>query len=410
MKLTESKLRYIIRDLINEGIYDEDEGADADGDGTSDKEELLKIAANMGKHSRDVVDRQRSRHSVLGDLDKLLKKYDSTGSDADLSAAEDFEDKNWDALSQSSSDMADLTKIGKGGMSFMDWAQTVVDVSSTMTGIEDIEDGYDPDTGEQIMPYDAWLKGADPAIYAQSIDLPGAGDERSDDFLDKYGDRIPDDLYEMGILPGGKLGKLLREAMRNKNNSVTGIELIDEATSSKPWAWELPGSSLPTRPHPADHEDPDHGWLDSPDDDSIYDDGWRDDPALPSEFVGDNLEAYINRPQLTQKMSDLEYGPDSAPEDILAIALSNRAEELGGYKRTIDPHPFKELAMRIYQNYIVSKAGDPGDSLSDITTKIDAGGYFDEDIDDVPGWKNLLRAPDALTESRLMHLAGIKED
>lgn len=81
----------------------------------------------------------------------------------------------------------------EGKLSFDDWQQHVLRASSTMANQEDIEDGYDDVTGEQIMPYDAWLKDMDPAIYAQSIDLPGAGSEASDDFLDRYGDRIADD-------------------------------------------------------------------------------------------------------------------------------------------------------------------------------------------------------------------------
>jgi hypothetical protein len=55
-----------------------------------------------------------------------------------------------------------------------------------MTNASDIEDGFDPDTGEQIKPSDAWLKGADPAIYAQSVDELAPGDEGHDD---KYYER-----------------------------------------------------------------------------------------------------------------------------------------------------------------------------------------------------------------------------
>jgi len=104
------------------------------------------------------------------------------------------------------------------------------------------------------------------------------------------------------------------------------------------------------------------------------------DPQLPWEF---GPEGYISRPELQQKMSDLEYGSDSAPEDILAIALSNRAEELMGYKQTVDPKPFQDLGMRLYQDFIAGKSGDNDQSLRDITSRIDAGDYFDEDIAEV---------------------------
>ena len=102
------------------------------------------------------------------------------------------------------------------------------------------------------------------------------------------------------------------------------------------------------------------------------------EPKLPWEF---GPQGYIKRPELRDKMSRLEYGSDSAPEDILAIALSNRAEELMGYKKTIEPEPFSDLAMKIYQDYVVGKSGDLEYSLSDITSRIDAGDYFDDYID-----------------------------
>ena len=104
------------------------------------------------------------------------------------------------------------------------------------------------------------------------------------------------------------------------------------------------------------------------------------DPKLPWEF---GPEGYLKRPELSQKMSDLEYGSDSPPEWILAIALSNRAEEMLGYKQTVDPNGFSQLAMNIYQDYVVGRAGDRQEQLHDITSRIDAGDYFDEDIQDV---------------------------
>ena len=82
-------------------------------------------------------------------------------------------------------------------------------------------------------------------------------------------------------------------------------------------------------------------------------------------------------------MSDLEYGSDSAPEDILAIALSNRAEEMIGFKQTVAPEPFKQLGMRLNQDYVAGKAGYMKQSLGDITSRIDAGDYFDEEIQDI---------------------------
>ena len=104
------------------------------------------------------------------------------------------------------------------------------------------------------------------------------------------------------------------------------------------------------------------------------------DPKLPWEF---GPKGYLARPELVRKMTDLEYGSDSPPEWILAIALSNRAEEMLGYKQTVDPAPFKDLAMRLNQDYVADMAGDRQGNLHDITSRIDAGDYFDEEIEDV---------------------------
>jgi hypothetical protein len=117
-------------------------------------------------------------------------------------------------------------------------------------------------------------------------------------------------------------------------------------------------------------------------------------PELPWEF---GPKGYLARSELTQKMSGLEYGSDSPPEWILAIALSNRAEEMTGYQKTIDPEPFKDLAMRLYKDYIVGMAGNVEQNLHDITGRIDAGDYFDEDIMDELGadqpWLQEFRPP-----------------
>jgi hypothetical protein len=118
-------------------------------------------------------------------------------------------------------------------------------------------------------------------------------------------------------------------------------------------------------------------------------------PSLPWEF---GPEGYLNRPELTQKMSDLEYGSDSPPELILSIALSNRAEEMMGYKQTVDPEPFQDLAMRLYKDYIVGMAGNVEQNLHDITSRIDAGDYFDEDIQDVLGGMQMTKTKELASQ------------
>ena len=83
-------------------------------------------------------------------------------------------------------------------------------------------------------------------------------------------------------------------------------------------------------------------------------------PKLPWEF---GPKGYLARSELTQKMSDLEYGSDSPPEWILAIALSNRAEEMIGYAQTMDPRQFKDLAMRLHKDYVAGMAGNVDQNL-----------------------------------------------
>ena len=318
MKLTESKLRYAIRDLLWEASVSAARDPDSDNDGALSSRELRRLA------------------------DELEDQGHSSG------------DRGEAALSQAAIDHAGELGASQGRIPFLDWSQLVVDASSKMMGIEDIEDGYDPDTGEQIMPYDAWIKGIDPVVYAQSVDALAPGDMGADDEDYERGF-----FMQLGILPDGKLGRLLKESLSER---LGGGEMYDE------------------------------------------------NPTLPTEFMDDKEEAYINRMPLRQKMSDLEYGPDSAPEDILAIALSNRAEELTGFNRTVDPSHFSAMAMRMYQDYIAGKSGDRGAALQDITTRIDAGGYFDENIMDVSGWQTSSQPPGALSESRLSRLAGLLED
>ena len=65
--------------------------------------------------------------------------------------------------------------------------------------------------------------------------------------------------------------------------------------------------------------------------------------GLPWEF---GPEGYSSRGHgLERKMGHIGRDPEGRDEEIIAVALSNRAEELIGYKRTIDPDYFGELAI-----------------------------------------------------------------
>lgn len=127
---------------------------------------------------------------------------------------------------------------------------------------------------------------------------------------------------------------------------------------------------------------------------------------LPWEF---GPEGYANRPELKQKMSTIEFNQNTPGEKILAIALSNRAEEMINYSKTIDPKYFMSLAKRLYQDYVVGKSGNIGQGVGDITSRIDAGDYFDEEIADVLDvqMKTALDRPLAGINESWLKIAGL---
>lgn len=127
---------------------------------------------------------------------------------------------------------------------------------------------------------------------------------------------------------------------------------------------------------------------------------------LPWEF---GPEGYESRPELKQKMSTIDFDQNSPPERILSIALSNRAEEMINYRMTIDPKYFVPLAKRLYQDYATGKSGYFQQSLSDITGRIDAGDYFDEEIADVLDvqMKTALDKPLAGVNESWLKIAGL---
>ena len=98
-------------------------------------------------------------------------------------------------------------------------------------------------------------------------------------------------------------------------------------------------------------------------------------PALPSEF---GPKGYMSRPELKDKMSQLDIRSDTPPEYIVAVALSNRAEELAGFQRTYSPSMFSRIGSDIYQDLT-----EDGESLSYIIAMIDSGGPFDDEIIDI---------------------------
>ena len=50
--------------------------------------------------------------------------------------------------------------------------------------------------------------------------------------------------------------------------------------------------------------------------------------------------------------------------------------------------------MKLYKDYIVGKSGDLQANLQDIISRIDAGDYFDEDIQDALGGMQMIKTKD----------------
>ena len=102
--------------------------------------------------------------------------------------------------------------------------------------------------------------------------------------------------------------------------------------------------------------------------------------GLPWEF---GPEGYASRGHgLETKMAHLGRDPQRRDEEIIAVALSNRAEELIGYKRSVDPDYFHDLADDLVHDIRVGQADD----VAEIVSRIDAD-YFDEEIMDVQEWQ-----------------------
>ena len=353
MKLTESRLRYAIRDLLWEASVSSSGDPDANSDGKLSAAELRRIADDM----------DRARSGKLG---------------SDVQGH------------QAAYDLSDERAVSQGRIPFLDWSQLVADASSTLNGIQDLgsaadgsKDGYHPETGERITPYDAWIDNVDPAVYAQSIDALAPGDMGADDW-----DEMKWSMNELGILPGGKLGKFIMENMYDEN--------------------------------------PQTPWVFGP-------------------------EGYDKRPVLDlQAKNKADIGTDSPPEVMIARAMAYRASELTNYQKEFDDEIFSDYAMRSYQDYVVGKAGDRFQALDSMLNRIDDGGWDDEEIMEIamggeydssdypdseyPGMEpsddffsdreanphdgSMHGEPEGgyidesgpLSESRLIHLAGLKED
>ena len=109
--------------------------------------------------------------------------------------------------------------------------------------------------------------------------------------------------------------------------------------------------------------------------------------GLPWEF---GSSGYAARGRgLERKMAHLGRESSRRDAEILAVALSNRAEELINFERAVDPRFFDDfaddLAQRLGSGWF--GGGETHEDLGSIVSKIDAGDYFDEEIDAVPMWR-----------------------
>ena len=113
--------------------------------------------------------------------------------------------------------------------------------------------------------------------------------------------------------------------------------------------------------------------------------------TMPDEFVQGSGAAFIDSPHkgVRAVADQAEYGDDSAPEDLIAVAMAARAAELmdpdgesDNVEVKVKPRVFANKAKEINMNYVAGKAGDKNQNLKDIITRISVD-YFDEDIQDV---------------------------
>mgnify|MGYP001440496638 FL=1 len=113
--------------------------------------------------------------------------------------------------------------------------------------------------------------------------------------------------------------------------------------------------------------------------------------TMPDEFVQGSGVAFIDSPHkgVRAVADQAEYGEDSAPEDLIAVAMAARAAELmdpdgesDNVEVKVHPRVFANKAKEINMNYVAGKAGDKNKNLKDIITRVSID-YFDEDIQDV---------------------------
>jgi len=478
VRLTESKLRQIIRDILWEAG---DPDSDAD-----DAAELRDVAADLEKKRKANV-----AGSVERERQAMALARSGKAGEEQLGSAQAV-------------DLADKQAIEAGIPSFIDWAQEVADLVQSINGIEEI-----PDSDVYGVPYDAWSMriagGHVPAAeYASTVsgvaapalhwsadaemtsELPGKPGSRQHykawaeetgqitmgassvlatymidqgmednkrllqhlatqlgiDPMDARRElqsqraeaeadlgRSEQDRYmagfmsEIGIIPGGKMNNLMRK-------------MLSEAR----FDWSPETGAVPRE-------------------------------GVPWEF---GPEGYASRPHFQQKMKGLGIAPHTDKITMIKVALSNRAEELTmgpdgeytPYLHTVDPEHFSKLAARLFMTHVMRREIDlEGIDIDlsspegkkrrqelrpaffeDLIMRIDAGeagvpgAYFDEEIDDVQGWRGDTGAPPegqgetlgdvesgfdipapdesnfplappegSLTESRLMQLAGILE-
>jgi hypothetical protein len=189
--MNEKELRKLINEVTAEIIAEadaDDDGIDAAGlplDGDDDDAEDYPQSTHFSNDTGDDAFMAWSTAAASSMKDEKITQakdipwFTDTFGNAELSPYDEY--KKGTTPEEYASLIDRHQSVGKDKLSYDDWVQRVLAASSKMTDANDIEDGFDPDTGEQIKPDDAWLKGADPTIYAQSVDELAPGDEGHDD-------------------------------------------------------------------------------------------------------------------------------------------------------------------------------------------------------------------------------------
>jgi len=128
-------------------------------------------------------------------------------------------------------------------------------------------------------------------------------------------------------------------------------------------------------------------------------------PGLPDEFGNDPRFSYRSRGKgLETKMSHIGRDLERRDEEIIAVALSNRAEELIDYAYKVSPEYFDDAADELAWEWRTGALPtDTPMTLDQIVGMIDSGPFWDGVINDTPDWRRSKDATDFQQRAKQGH-------